>query len=534
MEQGLSNHNYILKRERVSLDMFKISNQFNNRILDRKVLNLSKGRVGIEKESLRISDSKISKKNHYSGLGSALCNKYITTDFSEALLEFITPPSTRNNKTYEFLEDIHSFVSSRIDDEILWPFSMPLDTSSENDIPIADYGSSNRARFKTIYRNGLSNRYGRRMQAISGLHFNYSLAEDIWDNNFLSNDSENYSNEKSVVYFGGIRNLKRMNWLILYLFGASPIVPKSLINNDYDGLESLDSNYYYLPYSTSLRMSDIGYQTNYQNDLQISPNSLDEYLSDLLSATNKESSVFRKIPEKNNNEYSQLNANILQIEDEYYSSSRPKSTNHENKRMLLKLKTGGVDYIEYRSLDINPFHRSGIDIDTIYFLELFMLYCCIKDSPMMTRDEQKDSRSNTLRMSKEGRRKDIYLLKNAKKITIKDWSRKIFDEMIGIAESLEESSKYLNAIEKSKVLIDSPDNTPSGLILDMVLSRKLNIEELGKEIAKKNKDAFLKRNNNSFLVLDNEVEESIDRQKELETKSSKLFEDYLKEYLTSY
>jgi glutamate--cysteine ligase len=514
--------------------MFKISNQFNNLILDRKVLNLSKGRVGIEKESLRISDSKISKKNHYSRLGSALCNKYITTDFSEALLEFITPPSTRNNKTYEFLEDIHSFASSRIDDEILWPFSMPLETSSENDIPIADYGSSNKARFKTIYRNGLSNRYGRRMQAISGLHFNYSLAEDIWDNNFLSDDSEKISNEKSLVYFGGIRNLKRMNWLILYLFGASPIVPKSLISNDYDGLESLDSNYYYLPYSTSLRMSDIGYQTNYQNDLQISPNSLDEYLSDLLSATNKESSVFRKIPLKNNNEYSQLNANILQIEDEYYSSSRPKSTSLENKRMLLKLKTGGVNYIEYRSLDINPFHKSGIDIDTIYFLELFILYCCIKDSPLMTKDEQKDSKLNTLKVSKEGRRKDIILLRNLQKVTLKDWSKNIFDEMIEIAENLDESSKYLGAIEKSKTLIESPDNTPSGLILDMVLSGKLSIEEMGNEIAKKNKDAFLERNINSFLVLDNEVEESIDRQKKLETKSSKLFEDYLEDYLASY
>ena len=202
--------------------------------------------------------------------------------------------------------------------------------------------------------------------------------------------------------------------------------------------------------------------------------------------------------------------------------------------MLLKLKSGGVDYIEFRSLDINPFHKSGIDIDTIYFLELFMMYCCIKDSPMMSRDEQKNSRSNTLKVSKEGRRNDILLLRNLQKVTIKDWSKNIFDEMIEIAENLEESSKYLGAIEKSKALIGSPDNTPSGLILDMVLSGKSSIEELGNEIAKKNKDAFLERNINSFLFLDNEVEESIDRQKKLETKSSKLFEDYLEDYLASY
>ena len=510
--------------------MLNISKEFKEQILNTEALKLSKGMIGIEKESLRILDYKISTLPHFPSLGSALCNKYITTDFSEALLEFITPPSISNDKTYEFLEDIHSFVSSRIDDEVLWPFSMPLETQSKNDIPIADYGSSNRARFKSIYRNGLSNRYGRSMQAISGIHFNYSLPEDIWDNNFLSGENKNFDKKKSIIYFGGIRNLKRMNWLILYLFGASPIVPKSLIKGDYDNLGKIDSNYYYLPYATSLRMSDIGYQTHYQSDLKISINSLDEYISDLLLATNKESEEFKKIPEKINNEYSQLNANILQIEDEYYSSSRPKSTNDGNKRMLFKLKNGGVDYIEYRSLDINPFYKTGIDIDTIHFLELFLIYCCLKDSPKMDAGEHKDSRSNTLRVSKEGRKKDIFLLKNSKKVSINVWFNLIFDEMTEVAESLVQPSKYINAIEKYRDLISSPNNTPSGLIIDMVLSGKKSITELGYEIAKKNKDAFLKRNN-SLVVIENEVKNSIDKQIEIETKSSKLFEDYLKEYL---
>ena len=172
--------------------MFKISEKFTKDILDLKELDFSRGMIGIEKECLRISGTDISKRTHFHELGSALCNQYITTDFSEALLEFITPPLRDNLLTFRFLEDIHSFVFSNIDNEVLWPFSMPIDISSDSDIPIAMYGDSNMAMLKTIYRNGLSNRYSRHMQTISGIHFNYSLTEKLWKNDSLLDQSKPY------------------------------------------------------------------------------------------------------------------------------------------------------------------------------------------------------------------------------------------------------------------------------------------------------------------------------------------------------
>ncbi|SVC58131.1 uncharacterized protein METZ01_LOCUS310985, partial [marine metagenome] len=243
---------------------------------------LAEGKIGIEKESLRVTKSKISRKKHQPSLGSALCHKHITTDFSEALLEFITPPFVDKNAGLSFLDNIHHFVSHNIGDEIIWPFSMPPFIESDDQIPIASYGSSNLALFKTTYRNGLSHRYGRAMQAIAGIHFNYSLSEKIWSSEFFNNKQKNSSTQRSTIYFRMLRNLHRMNWLILFLFGASPIVSKNFLSNRNTGFQKLDRHSYYLPYATSLRMSDLGYQNIHQsNNLAVSLNSLQEYIFDL-------------------------------------------------------------------------------------------------------------------------------------------------------------------------------------------------------------------------------------------------------------
>ena len=112
-------------------------------------------KVGFEKESLRVINSRISQNIHPESLGSALCNNYITTDFSEAQTELVTPPFRDKIQGLKFLEGIHHFVSCNIEDEILWPFSMPPLIDDEKDIPIANYGSSNLGLFKRRYRTCL-------------------------------------------------------------------------------------------------------------------------------------------------------------------------------------------------------------------------------------------------------------------------------------------------------------------------------------------------------------------------------------------
>ncbi|MEC7917444.1 MAG: glutamate--cysteine ligase, partial [Pseudomonadota bacterium] len=165
---------------------------------------------GIEKEGLRVSPSgEISKNNHPNRLGSALTNPYLTTDFSEALLELITPVFNMPSECLDFLSEIHSFVIDGIEDELIWPFSMPPSIDTEEDVRIGSYGKSNSGMMKTIYRRGLANRYGRKMQAIAGIHYNFSFSDAF----FEKLDSKDVQNKKNEVYLSIARNFKRQEWL---------------------------------------------------------------------------------------------------------------------------------------------------------------------------------------------------------------------------------------------------------------------------------------------------------------------------------
>ena len=256
-------------------------------------------KVGFEREGLRVGNSLLSKKPHPKSLGSALCNKFITTDFSEAQLELVTPPHEDKKDAMQFLDDIHHFTSHKIEDEIIWPFSMPLDIGSDEDIPIASYGKSNLARFKEIYRNGLSERYGKMMQAISGVHYNYSVPDAIWENELFKNIDIDPKETRSAAYFNMMRNIYRMNWLVFYLFGASPVITKNFLTQDSEPFKKLDKQTLYLPYSTSLRMSNFGYQNARRKKLEVSINSMAQYISDLKKATNTTHEEFRNIQTKN-------------------------------------------------------------------------------------------------------------------------------------------------------------------------------------------------------------------------------------------
>ena len=220
--------------------------------------SLRGGRCGIEKESLRVTpDGYIASTSHPAQFGSALTNRYITTDYSEALLEFVTPPLGSSWETIQFLCGIHQFVYQVLDDELLWSVSMPCMIRSEKDIPLADYGSSNVGVMKKVYRRGLGYRYGRYMQAISGVHFNYSLPDSFWP---LYQDVEksvdNANDFRSNAYLGLVRNVRRLDWLLLYLFGSSPAVCKSFLGNAETPLEELDSGTVYGRHATSLSFPD--------------------------------------------------------------------------------------------------------------------------------------------------------------------------------------------------------------------------------------------------------------------------------------
>ncbi|MDX1346279.1 MAG: glutamate--cysteine ligase, partial [Sedimenticolaceae bacterium] len=314
--------------------------------------------IGLEKESLRVAiDGTLSQRPHPRALGSALTHPSITTDYSEAMLELITPPMSTAGEALSMLCDIHKFVYDNIGDEILWSTSMPCVLAGETNIPIALYGSSHAGRMKHIYRVGLGHRYGKVMQVISGVHFNYSVDPHFWP---LHAEMQGWTGDLQPLindaYMGMVRNLQRYGWVIPYLFGASPAVCKSFFGDKTVTMLEFDKGTFYEPYATSLRMSDIGYQNQKEESVGIKANydSLQSYIDSLRCAIETPAPLWEMIGLKEaDGAWRQLNTNILQIENEYYSTVRPKQVLQGMEKPVSALQSRGIRYIELRSLDVN-------------------------------------------------------------------------------------------------------------------------------------------------------------------------------------
>ena len=509
--------------------MFKNSDDLF-RLINKKDLKVAikSGSIGIEKESLRILNSIISQRPHRDILGAPLHHRFITTDFSDAQVEFITPPFPEKKESFDFLTNLHHFVIQNIGEEYLWPFSIPP-MINDHDIPIAEFGNTNEALFKKIYRQGLSHRYGKVMQTISGLHFNYSLPASFWELNIFNESGLKKQDIRSNIYFRALRNIERMNWLILYLFGCSPILPKNLINQNYNFIR-LNNDEYYLPYATSLRMSDLGYQNINQADLYISLDTLEKYTSDLKNATDLRSKEFEKIDNELGLPYSQINQNVLQIEDEYYAISRPKSISNKGRRQANKLVHSGVDYIELRSLDLNPFSKNGIEIEDLNFLEIFTLYCTLKPSMVLSKPEINQVKKNNLLVATEGRRPNLKLQKGKQNLSLKKWANEIINEMSLIAEI---TGNNLFNMQKYKDMILYPESTPSGILIEKILQEKISFKDLGQSLAEDYRATYFSiepKDNPLWKKLIDEKEKSLLELKRNEEYQEVAFDKYLKDY----
>ena len=429
--------------------------------------------IGLEKESLRVnSEGSIAQSPHPAQFGSALTHPFITTDYSEALIEFVTPPKNSINDALSFLRDAQQFVYRNLDNELLWATSMPCVVAGETSIPLAEYGSSNTGMMKHVYRRGLGYRYGRVMQVIAGVHFNYSLPSEFWPlYSELENNTLALQDFTSESYMGLIRNLQRFGWLIPYLFGASPAICKSFLGDASTSLENFDQYTYYGRYATSLRMGDIGYQNNKENEHGVKANydSLQKYVESLITATETPCPDYEKIGILVDGEYRQLNANILQIENEYYSTVRPKQILNGNEKPSLALKRRGIAYIELRSLDVNAFDPLGINERQLQFLEAFLVFCLLHESPSLTAQEAVEIDENELLTAHQGRDPELKLTRNGKKILLHDWALEICSEMDGICGLLDAnlpSKPYKRSLDSQRDKVVSPELTPSARMLE--------------------------------------------------------------------
>lgn len=498
------------------------------------------GRKGIEKESLRIDVSgHLSQQPHPYELGSALTNQFITTDFAEALLEFVTPAYANTWEALRTVCDIHQFTYEKLGDELLWAASMPCRIPDDAHIPLARYGSSNVGQMKTAYRRGLGHRYGRHMQTIAGVHFNYSLPEGFWPAyQGILGDDRSEDAFRSDHYMGLLRNFRRMGWILLYLFGASPAVCKSFAGDDELKMKSLNEDTWYEPFGTSLRMSDLGYNNQSQGRINISLNNIDDYIADLSAATRTPESAYEKFGVKVDGVYQQLNANQLQIENEYYSPVRPKRVALSGERPTSALSRGGIEYVEIRSLDINVFDPCGINQNTMRFVEAFLIYCLLESSAALDDAGLDEVKINQAEVARRGRDPSLVLFRDSEATSLRDWAREILEGVAAVAEVIdqaENSDSYAAAVGAMRKLVDEPEATPSARILAELHAQNLSFFDFVLAVAEGHREYF-----RSIAPLpaerhaefQREVEESLRRQQDIEAADEIDFGAYLARYFT--
>ncbi|MGD2056101.1 MAG: glutamate--cysteine ligase [Gammaproteobacteria bacterium] len=497
------------------------------------------GSTGLEKESLRVApDGSIAQTPHPAALGSALTHPWITTDYSEALLEFITPPLPGPAAALQFLRDLQHFVYLRLERELLWSSSMPCVVAGESSIPVAQYGSSNAGMMKTVYRRGLGYRYGRIMQAIAGAHYNYSFPDAFWPVfQELEKNSDPLHDFISACYFRLIRNLLRYGWLIPYLFGSSPAICKSFLSGIPAKLEEFNENSYYAPYATSLRMCDIGYQNSheYQDGFKANYDNLDIYVDSLTHAIETPCPSHVDIGVKVGGEYRQLNANILQIENEYYSSVRPKQVPEFNEKPTLALRRRGVRYLELRSLDINVYDPLGISLEQCRFLETLMAFCLFLDSPPLSEVERRYIDYNLDAVCYRGREPSLTLQRDSRSVPLREWAAELCGAMTGFAELLdtgEEAHPYRQALQNQVESVRDPERTPSARIVADMRAHGEGYFHFAKRMSLQHQAYFLqlRPDPQTRQRLEAAVEKSVRDQRHLEVSDNRSFEEFLQDY----
>jgi glutamate--cysteine ligase len=501
---------------------------------------LQGGRKGVEKESLRVTpDGDITTTPQPRALGSALTNEHITTDYSEALIELVTPPFTTSWELLQYLLDLHQFVYRHLGDELLWATSMPCALQGDASIPIAQYGTSNIARMKTVYRRGLGVRYGRVMQAISGVHFNYSFPDAFWEAYAAVRGSHAFDAAfVSKSYFELLRNYRRIGWIVLYLFGVSPVVCKSFMRGRETQMPQLAAGTLYEPYATSLRMSDIGYRNRNQSGLTVSVNSLEEYVRDLTRAITTPYPAYEALGIKLNGEYRQLNANILQIENEYYSFIRPKRVAHSGERPTKALQRAGVEYVEVRALDVSAYDPVGVNQNKLRFIEALLALCLLQESPLIADEEQAALDENHLLVARRGREPGLMLARAGRTVELRVWARELIDSLTGICEILDRgdaSRPYAQALAAQASKIDNVALTPSARLMSELATTNESFFELALRMSMMHKEYFLQLyppNQARLAEFAAQASESLEKQRNIEARDKESFEEYLARYFS--
>lgn len=483
-------------------------------------------RRGIEKEGLRVLPTDgLALTPHPLALGSALTHPLITTDYSESQLELITGAHRGVQACLDELTEVHQFVHHVLKDsggELLWASSMPCGLPTDETIPLARYGGSNIGRAKSVYRMGLGHRYGRRMQTISGIHYNWSLP-----------------GVTSEQYFALIRNFRRHAFVLLYLFGASPALCPCFVEGREHGLQRMEGgSALYLPHATSLRMGRLGYQSDAQATLAVSYNGLTGYANSLHEALTKPYPAYEALGVRNpGGDYNQLGTSLLQIENEFYGTIRPKRTVRTGERPLHALRERGVEYVEVRLMDLDPFVPVGITAQTMRLLDVFLLHCLLSDSPPDTPAEIAALKQNQHLTAERGREPGLLLQRGGERVRLTDWGTQVLDECAPLAQALDAQhgcGDYSAALRAARALMASPGDTPSARVLQSITQQHgHSFEAFARECSVQAQNTLLAlpwtpAQQTRYLAL---ADESIAAQKAIEAADTLPFEAWREQYM---
>ncbi|MFI3086092.1 bifunctional glutamate--cysteine ligase GshA/glutathione synthetase GshB [Streptococcus sp. 2022WUSS037] len=284
---------------------------------------------GVERESLRMNNNnRVAQTPHPEKLGSRNFHPYIQTDYSEPQLELITPVAHSTKEARRFLGAITDVaVRSMEKTEYLWPLSMPP-VISEDEIQIAQLESD----YEYQYRVGLAKRYGKLLQSMSGIHYNFELGKDLTQQLFVVSGYDDLITFKNALYLKLAQNFLRYRWLLTYLYGASSLAEKGFLTDEIGCVRSI-------------RNSNYGYVN--APDVRISFSSLEQYVTDIEQA---------------------VASGQLSAEKEFYSAVRLRGA-----KVSRDFLTKGITYLEFRNFDLNPFEPLAISQETLDTTHLFAL-----------------------------------------------------------------------------------------------------------------------------------------------------------------
>jgi glutamate--cysteine ligase len=374
------------------------------------------------------------------------------------------------------------------------------------------------------------------MQTISGIHYNFSVPETLWPIIAAAQDTIDSRAFRDAAYFGLIRNFRRHSWLLIYLFGASPTLCKSFVKGKEHQLESFDEGTLYLPHATSLRMGRLGYRSDAQANLHISYNTLEQYAHSMLDALTRPYPAYERIGVKVAGKYQQLSTTLLQIENEFYGTIRPKRIINKGQRHLTALTSAGVEYVEVRCLDLNPFLPVGIDEEQIRFLDTFLLHCLLSDSPPDTPAESRELGINQLRVVETGRKAGLTLANDGQEVPMSAWADQLMGQCEPIADLLDRvhaSNDYRAAWAEQRARLEDPKRTPSARILSSMRKARIPFFRFAMNQSILHKGYFDANplDEQTRRHFEAQAEQSVADQREMEATDGESLDEFLAHYL---